>query len=322
MRPPSDGLLRELVALLPALATAAPAAIPLARIDLRGPDALDFAQRIAAQDLAALADLHCAPTAFLTAKGKLVATALAIRDGDGLVLAVPLEQADELAALLERYHFSEKLTIARAGALRAEELVGLAVAERLALAPGHAARRAGALVAVTARGGVQRALALADAGAEPLFAGERLAFAWREGLRIAAGDPRVGVDTDERTLALEAGLDDHLSTTKGCYVGQEIVARIHSYGHVNRRLVRLRIDAELPLAAGASLRDAELGEPIGRVTSAVALPGQAITLALGWLPEAFLAEPAAFTSGAVQLAEAAAVAVQVAGLAPAQTASA
>ena len=88
-----------------------------------------------------------------------------------------------------------------------------------------------------------------------------------ERLRIQAGTPRWGREIDDRVLPAEAGLTEtHVSFTKGCYPGQEPIARLHYRGHVNRSLRRLAIDAhELPEY------DAELrydGKVVGRVTSA------------------------------------------------------
>ncbi|HEU5420062.1 MAG TPA: folate-binding protein [Streptosporangiaceae bacterium] len=75
-------------------------------------------------------------------------------------------------------------------------------------------------------------------------AGARLAGTWaREALRIAAGVPRPGLDTDHRTIPHEMGwIDTAVHLSKGCYRGQETVARVHNLGHPPRRLVRLQLD--------------------------------------------------------------------------------
>ncbi len=89
--------------------------------------------------------------------------------------------------------------------------------------------------------------------------------------RIEAGRPVIGIDMDENTIPQEANLDalDAISFTKGCYTGQETVARIHFRGHVNRHLRGLIGDA--PLAAGASVMDAN-NKAVGDVRSAVISP--------------------------------------------------
>jgi len=92
-----------------------------------------------------------------------------------------------------------------------------------------------------------------------------------ERLRIRAGTPRWGREIDDRVLPAEAGLDARaVSFTKGCYPGQEPVARLHYRGHPNRRLRVLAIAGDEPPPY-----DAELvldGKPVGRVTSALADP--------------------------------------------------
>ncbi len=63
-----------------------------------------------------------------------------------------------------------------------------------------------------------------------------------ETARIEAGIPRFGVDMDETNLPLECGIESRaVSYNKGCYIGQEVINRIHSFGHVNRELRGLRL---------------------------------------------------------------------------------
>ncbi len=107
-----------------------------------------------------------------------------------------------------------------------------------------------------------------------------------ECLRMAAGLVRVGIDTEPTTLALEADLDDHCSTTKGCYTGQEIVARIHTYGHVNRRLCLLWLAAGPVVQAPAPVHDDD-DLPVGRVMHAVPVPDGSGRLGFGYLPKDF-----------------------------------
>src|SRR5262249_21758688 len=81
--------------------------------------------------------------------------------------------------------------------------------------------------------------------------GKKFSAAWvgeqaQEILRIEAGIPRYGVDFNEDNLLLEVGLDNAVSFTKGCYLGQEVVERIRSRGHVNKKLMGLLIDGNEP----------------------------------------------------------------------------
>ena len=107
-----------------------------------------------------------------------------------------------------------------------------------------------------------------------------------EALRIEAGRPVFGLDMTDDTIPLEAGLLDRaISTTKGCYVGQEIIIRVlhRGGGRVAKRLVMLRFDrdVEAPPAAGAALFHE--GREVGRVTSAAVSPTQERVIALGYV---------------------------------------
>jgi folate-binding protein YgfZ len=103
--------------------------------------------------------------------------------------------------------------------------------------------------------------------------GEEVAEEDVERARIEGGAPRWGYDLDERVLPAEAGLDKtHISFTKGCYPGQEPIARLHHRGHVNRRLRVLEVESATP---GDEI--VYEGKAVGRITSAVA------GLALGYV---------------------------------------
>lgn len=96
-----------------------------------------------------------------------------------------------------------------------------------------------------------------------------------ETLRIESGIPKYGVDMDETTVVPELGLDGLISYNKGCYIGQEIIARIHFRGHVAKQLTGV-ILSEPPASSGGQPADPELtsadGKPAGRITSAVYSP--------------------------------------------------
>jgi folate-binding protein YgfZ len=105
--------------------------------------------------------------------------------------------------------------------------------------------------------------------------------ALEETLRIEAGVPRWGAELDEDTLPPEAGLDAAaIDFQKGCYIGQEVISRIKSVGHVNRHLAGFT--AAVPLAAGMTLHTAD-GAHAGRITSAAWSFGLESWAALGYL---------------------------------------
>lgn len=100
--------------------------------------------------------------------------------------------------------------------------------------------------------------------------------------RIEAGIPWYGLDMEESTLPIEAGLEnDAISFSKGCYIGQESVARITYRGHVNRKLMGLSLDGSQPASKGDKiLKD---GQEVGWVTSSAYSPNLKIAIALGYL---------------------------------------
>lgn len=108
----------------------------------------------------------------------------------------------------------------------------------------------------------------------------------QEILRVEAGLPRYGVDITEDNLLLETGLDDAVSFNKGCYLGQEVVERVHSRGHVNRKLAGLVLEGSRAARAGdAVFID---GREIGRITSSVVSPRLHHPIALAYLHRDFL----------------------------------
>jgi folate-binding protein YgfZ len=104
-------------------------------------------------------------------------------------------------------------------------------------------------------------------------------------LRIEAGIPRYGIDFNEDNLLLEVGLDHAVSFNKGCYLGQEVVERIRSRGHVNRKLCGLSLDGQTPAESGDVIQVD--GKEIGRVTSSVDSPRLKRPIALGYLQKDF-----------------------------------
>lgn len=107
-------------------------------------------------------------------------------------------------------------------------------------------------------------------------------------LRIEAGQPLYGIDMDETTVVTEANLDDAVSYTKGCYVGQEIIARIKYRGHVAKKMVGLIFDRAVKLENDVRIRSLEDKE-IGRVTSATLSPHLGCTIGLGYVKYDYIA---------------------------------
>jgi folate-binding protein YgfZ len=102
----------------------------------------------------------------------------------------------------------------------------------------------------------------------------RLAPSIAEALRIDNGEPAWGVEITDDYFPMEIGLDPAIDYSKGCYLGQEPIVRIRDRGHINWRLVRLRVHEDVIPTRGDPL-ESDLKPRAGRVTSAARLPGEA-----------------------------------------------
>ena len=103
----------------------------------------------------------------------------------------------------------------------------------------------------------------------------------QEILRVEAGIPRYGVDFTEDNLLLEVGLDNAVSFNKGCYLGQEVVERIRSRGHVNKKLVGLSLEGQESASPGDVITVAD--KAVGTITSSVHSPAVGKPIALGYV---------------------------------------
>ena len=274
-----DPLISELLARGPFVRTGAPFCL----VSVAGPDAADFLQRLCSQDVRGLAEGVVAPATFLDSKGKVLVTCLVQRLAEVFHIEVQAHQADRLVQLCQRYHFSEKLTIGvpSPAAGCSEWIARSGTPDHL---PHHAKR-----VPWTRYGVAFVRCHVADAALAPNLQGSALDVDLADCFRMAAGIVKVGVDTEATTLALEADLDDHCSTTKGCYTGQEIIARVHTYGHTNRALCLLDLVEGPRLDAPVVLHECEDDLQVGRVMAAVPVPQHARRRGLGYLPKDFQA---------------------------------
>ena len=187
-----------------------------------GPDAADYLQRMISNDVEALAVGEACPALLLTAKARVIAPLVVWRRGaeDFLVLTEP-GLGDRVRAELLRLRFRARCEI------EPEEHESVLV---FGGGEGFATDCPGAREVL-------------DSKLEPTLDAAEL-----ELLRIEAGVPRWGHEIDDRILPAEAGLDaTHISFSKGCYPGQEPIARLHYRGHANRelRVVELAGDVEV-----------------------------------------------------------------------------
>jgi folate-binding protein YgfZ len=196
---------------------------------LSGADVRRFLQGILSADVEAARPGHAVPAAILTVKGKLVTEAIVLACADGsLHLALPAEAADEAIALLDRHIIMDDVALERDDDVEfvmvwPEPLAGAGVECLATQYPGPGWLVFGAPAAVTA--------ALANAS-------EVSPGAWDE-RRIEAAAPAWGREITPGTFPPEVGFVAAVSYDKGCFMGQEPLARIHARGQVNRVLVRV-----------------------------------------------------------------------------------
>ena len=294
------------------------------RIKITGADRIDLLQRISTNDLSALGPGGFAPTLFVTAKGRIIDRALVIHRGDALLLLTAPAGRERLRAWIERTIFSEDFqmtdlsgetaafALSGPGAARiVSEVCGVRTA---ALAPGCSLNLPIADVETTVAPfdglpsgwifiaetpGIREVYAHVLRCAEPLGAipiGEDDA----EVLRVEAGIPADGHELTEDWNPWEAGVRESFSLTKGCYTGQEVIARLDTYEKVQRGLVGLRFGAAPELATPARVYgvDAAVGEKeLGMLTSAVASDRFEETIGLAIIRRAFGTAGTAVTIG-------------------------
>jgi folate-binding protein YgfZ len=266
-------------------------------LNLSGPDGPEFLQGLVTNDVAALADGRGCGAAILTPLGRVFAVLAVFRAGrDALCLLLQSRGAGPVADFLERYRFNELVEI---GDLTSEvawlSLQGPRAAEaaravlgadavpdpwgfRLAAFGGRTARVArmdeagvpGIHVLVHESAGAPLREAL-ESAASARGGGPASRLAW-DVLRVEAGVPWQGVDVDEAVLPMEAGLHPVLSETKGCYIGQETVARALVQGRTNWSLWRLRLPRDAAIRPGQELRGRGKPRPVVRVRSVVVSP--------------------------------------------------
>jgi folate-binding protein YgfZ len=246
---------------------------PAGIVDVTGADREPFLQGQLTQDVRGMARGEVRPAAGLSPKGKLLFVARVVAFEERMRLLLPSVSREPVLDHLRKYAVFTKVKIEdRSGDFTRIGLYGPEGAQ-LPL-PGPAVRLAGegefsadVLLESDRLGEVEEALRTARSPKVPDETAEIL--------RVEAARPRFGVDMDSTNLPDEVGMDEAISTTKGCYVGQEIVARLRTYGRVNRRLVRFRFP-EGPIAAGEVLRRPDGEGPssteAGRVTSSVVSP--------------------------------------------------
>jgi folate-binding protein YgfZ len=277
------------------------------RIEVGGAEAVQFLNGLITNDVKTLAAGAWMLAAFPNVQGRLLAHARVARPGEEISFLIDTEAAtrEKVFQTLQRFTLAGDFRVKDVTSETAQfSLQGAGAGAIIrsvlgdAFAPGgrqqqsvasYAWGETGQLVVMhaTHTGEDGYDLFCAAGGAADLWealtsAGARaVGFDAFEVLRVEAGEPRHGLDVTDTNVVLEAGRDDAVSYTKGCYIGQEIIARIHWRGHVAKRLAGLVLEDERAPGADAKVRSSD-GKEIGRITSHVFSPrlGRRIALAV------------------------------------------
>lgn len=261
------------------------AAGPRGVIAVRGPDAVRFVDGFTTAAVSRLAVGAGTEGFFLDARGWVLALGEILRTDDGLMIDVAGSLSSRLLGHLEHYHIRERLELSDESSAHATLVLtgpGAApwLAQRLDVAPpqqvlGHVRGTLGGVPVAVVRidwyggGGFRLRSAAADGGRLAAWLQEeRVPRADAETLdaaRIEAGSPEPA-DIPEKTLPQELGRDARaIAFDKGCYLGQETVARLDALGHVNRRLVAVACDHRAERRGSVDVTAD--GQVVGRLTS-------------------------------------------------------
>ena len=285
-------------------------------LEVRGTDRISFLHNLLTNDIKALAPGSGCQACLLTVQARLVAAMLVLAEAEAHWLIVDRRCAEAVCATLGRFIITEDVTVtdrtphysvvALQGPMSVSGLASLLSAPpALAHVLDHARATMASLPlhlisqSVTGEPGilmmarVEHAPRLwdvltQDVQAESGRPQQVQPVGWEAWniLRIEAGIPWYGVDMDEENLLPETGLEAQtVSDTKGCYLGQEIIARLHTYGSVSQKLMGLVLDGQdVPNAGSPILKD---GARLGEITSACFSPSLARPIALGYVKRPF-----------------------------------
>lgn len=279
------------------------------RLLISGSEAVMFLNGLITNDMKTLSMNSWMLAVFPNVQGRLLAAVRIIHRADGFLIDTESATLETVTKLLERFTMAGDFRVTDLSSqtamlsIQGQNAVDI-ILKTLGAAPANTARQNVATAQLENAGGVTviRATHSAEDGFD-LFVDADKAAALRgsliqagaqpvgadtlEVLRIEAGIPRYGIDMDETNVVTETNLDDAVSFTKGCYIGQEIIARIKYRGHVAKKLSGLIFGNKVVLEHGAKILSCDDKE-IGRVTSFAFSPRLERTVALGYVKYDYL----------------------------------
>jgi folate-binding protein YgfZ len=263
------------------------------RISVRGSEAVLFLNGLITNDLKTLGENRWMPAAFPNVQGRLLAAVRVLKRADDILLDTEAITREKVLKIIERFTLAGDFKVTdltdqirqisfqgRGASELVEKIFGVKDLPR----DGVWQNDEVTIIRATHTGedGYDVIGSHEDLGATPVS--ERVA----EILRIEAGIARYGQDMDETNVVTETNLDDAVSFTKGCYLGQEIIIRIKHRGHVAKKLTGIRVETDREIEPGTVIRSIDDKE-IGRVTSATFSPKLQTTVGLGYVRYEYLA---------------------------------
>jgi folate-binding protein YgfZ len=271
-------------------------------VDLTGPGAVTCVQGLLTNDVELPGDGAFVYGALLTPKGMIVVDGWAARLDQTVTFTVPADGRDRalgifghsipprLARVTDRSADVVTCRVAGPRALAVAGAAGLSVPA----APGRVLRGTDGIETARATAGAPFVIQVTAPAAAAALLATRLETAGAVSAgsaalelgRILAGWPRLGAEIDDKTIPQEVRFDaiDGVSYTKGCYTGQETVARLHFRGHANRQLCGLLFDPEPPVAPASGWSVVtHMDRDVGRVTSLAFVPAAGVPGAGRWI---------------------------------------
>lgn len=262
--------------------------MPRGLIAVWGKEAVQFLDGMITNDMKTLEDGQQMIAAFPNAKGRLLAVVRILRQGERFLIETENSTHEKIFTNLHRFTFAGDFFVGDTSELfRCIEVFGRP-------------KNVAAPTSFVFEGPISSRhflpMGIADGFVKNIRnqGGVEVADELYETLRIESGIPRYGVDMDDTTIVPEIGIDDMISYNKGCYIGQEIIARIYFRGHVAKSLTGIISGAETRpvgsvLQTGDELLTAD-GKNAGRITSVTYSPKLDKQIALAFVRYDYLAE--------------------------------
>ena len=261
------------------------------RIRVSGSEATMFLNGLITNDIKTATENSWLPAVFPTVQGRLIGAVRILRSDSGFLIDTESASHEAILKTISRFTMAGDFQVSDVS----NEIALLSVQ----------GKRAGEVIK-SVDGVVIRATHTGEDGYDVLTADpltEKLVVAGAqivspetfEILRIEAGIARHGKDMDETNVVPETNLDDAVSYTKGCYLGQEIIVRIKHRGHVAKKLTGITFEGDVQ----DSVITSEDGKEIGRVTSSTYSPKLSSHIALGYVRYEYLAAGTKVKAGAI-----------------------